>query len=239
MPPPLDTEQVGRAGFAFTTRTGGVSRPPYDSLNLGTHVGDDPAAVAANRRTVARAVGVRALVVATQVHGCDVVHVTGPWDGEVPEADALVTTSPGLALGVLVADCTPVLLAAPDQGVIGVAHAGRQGMAAGVVLALVEAMRQLGARGLVARLGPSVCPRCYEVPAALREQVAARVPVAASVTRHGTPALDVAAGVLEQLAPHCTDLLQRPGCTSERPDLYSYRRDGTTGRAAGLVWLAA
>lgn len=239
MHPPLDTEQVGPAGFAFTTRAGGVSRPPYDSLNLGAHVGDDPAAVTTNRRAVARAVGVRALVVATQVHGDEVVHVTGPWGGEAPEADALVTTMPGLALGVLVADCTPVLLAAPEQGVVGVAHAGRKGMAAGVVIALVEAMRQLGAGVLVGRLGPSVCPRCYEVPPVLREQVAARVPVAASVSRRGTPALDVAAGVLEQLAPHCTDLLQRPGCTAERPDLYSYRRDGTTGRAAGLVWLAA
>ena len=238
MPLALPQELVEGAGFAFTTREGGVSAPPYDSLNLGTHVGDDPAAVAENRRRVAEAVGVSELVVADQVHGTDVVEVTGPWSGAAPKADALVTRLPQLALGVLVADCTPVLLAAPAEGVVGVAHAGRKGMAAGVVRALVDAMRDLGARTIIGRVGPSICPRCYEVPAELREQVAADVPVARSVTRRGTPALDVAAGVLEQLAPHCSDVAQQPGCTAERADLFSFRRDGTTGRSAGLVWLA-
>ena len=237
MPLALPVELVDGAGVAFTSREGGVSAPPYDSLNLGDHVGDDPAAVLENRRRVAAAVGARDLVVASQVHGTDVVEVTGDWPGAPPEADALVTRVPGLALGVLVADCTPVLLAAPAEGVVGVAHAGRKGMAAGVVHALVEAMRDLGARALVGRVGPSICPRCYEVPAALREQVAADVPVARSVTRSGTPSLDVAGGVLEQLAPYCADLRQLPGCTAERPDLFSYRRDGVTGRSAGLVWL--
>ncbi|HWH28646.1 MAG TPA: peptidoglycan editing factor PgeF [Mycobacteriales bacterium] len=239
MPLALPVEPVGAARFAFTTREGGVSRPPYDSLDLATHVGDDPAVVAENRRRVVEAAGVDALVVATQVHGSDVVEVHGPWAAAPPEADALVTTVPRLALGVLVADCTPVLLAAPEEGVVGVAHAGRKGMAAGVVPRLVEAVRDLGGRSLVARLGPSVCGRCYEVPAALRDEVAAAVPVAASVTWHGTPSLDVAAGVLEQLAPHCRSAEQRPGCTVERADLYSYRRDRTTGRSAGLAWLAA
>jgi YfiH family protein len=230
-------EHVGAAGFAFTTREGGVSRPPYDGLNLGSHVGDDPGAVAENRRLVGAELGVDDVVVATQVHGREVVEVTGPWTGEVPEADALVTRVPRLALAVLVADCTPVLLAAPDEGVVGVAHAGRMGMALGVASALVDAMRDLGARTILGRVGPSVCPRCYEVPAALRDEVAAKVPVSASVTRHGTPSLDVAGGVLEQLAPHCWDLEQLPGCTAERADLFSYRRDGTTGRSAGLAWL--
>lgn len=237
MPLALPVEQVDRAGFAFTTREGGVSAAPYDSLNLGVHVGDDPAAVAENRRRVAEVVGAGDLVVADQVHGTDVVEVVRPWPGAPPQADALVTRVPRLALGVLVADCTPVLLAAPAEGVVGVAHAGRKGMAAGVVHALVGAMRDLGARTLVGRIGPSICPRCYEVPAELREQVAAVVPVARSVTRHGTPSLDVAGGVLEQLAPHCSDVEQVAGCTAERPDLFSYRRDGVTGRSAGLVWL--
>ena len=238
MPLALPVERVDGAGFAFTSRDGGVSATPYDSLNLGDSVGDDPAAVHENRRRVAAAVGVRELVVAAQVHGTDVVEVTGDWPGAAPEADALVTRVPGLALGALVADCAPVLLAAPAEGVVGVAHAGRKGMAAGVVHALVEAMRDLGARSLIGRVGPSICPRCYEVPAELREAVAADVPVARSVTRTGTPALDVAGGVLEQLAPFCTDLRQLPGCTAESPDLFSYRRDGVTGRSAGLVWLA-
>lgn len=237
MPLELPRELIEGAGFAFTSRVGGVSAPPYDRLNLGGHVGDDPAAVSENRRRVVEALGVTDVVVADQVHGTDVVEVAGPWSGAAPEADALVTRVPRLALGVLVADCTPVLLAAPGEGVVGVAHAGRKGMAAGVVHALVGAMRDLGARTLVGRVGPSVCARCYEVPADLREQVADEVPVARSVTRHGTPSLDISGGVLEQLAPHCWDLEQLPGCTAEEPELFSYRRDGTTGRSAGLVWL--
>lgn len=237
MPLALRVEHVDTAGFAFTTREGGVSAAPYASLNLGTHVGDDPAAVAENRQRVARAAGVTDVVLAEQVHGTAVVEVRGPWPAGPPQADALVTRVRRLALGVLVADCTPVLLAAPADNVVGVAHAGRKGMADGVVPALVEAMRGLGATSLVARVGPSICARCYEVPPALREQVGLRVPVARSVTRHGTPALDVAGGVLEQLAPHCRDVVQLPGCTAERADLFSYRRDGVTGRSAGLVWL--
>jgi copper oxidase (laccase) domain-containing protein len=148
-----------------------------------------------------------------------------------------VTTRDDVALAVLVADCVPVLLAAPDEGVAGVAHAGRRGMAAGLVLRLVDAMRDLGARTIVGRVGPSICPRCYAVPLDLREEVAAQWPVTRSVGWHGEPSLDVAAGVLEQLAPHCADVVQVPGCTVERPDLYSYRRDGVTGRFAGVVRL--
>ena len=175
---------------------------------------------------------------ARQVHGREVVVVDRPFEGEPPEADALVTRTPGLALAVLVADCTPVVVAAPAEGVVGVAHAGRAGLARGVALALVDAMRDLGAGELVARVGPSICPRCYEVPLELREEVAAVVPEARSVSRSGTPALDVAGGVLAQLAPHVAALRQLPGCTAEDPDLFSYRRDGRTGRSAGLAWLA-
>jgi YfiH family protein len=230
-------EEHGPAGVAFTGRAGGASAAPYGSLNLGDHVGDDPAAVRDNRQRVAEAVGADVLVVARQVHGTRVVEVTGPWDGDPPEADALVTRTAGIALGVLVADCTPVVLLAPDEGVVAVAHAGREGLRQGVVAAVLAAVRDLGGRRLVARVGPSVSPRCYPVPLELREQVAADVPEARSVDRHGRPSLDVAGGVLAQLAPHCADLAQLPGCTSQDPDLFSYRRDGTTGRSAGVAWL--
>jgi YfiH family protein len=229
----------GRVRRALTGRAGGASSAPWSGLNLGDHVGDDPAAVAANRAVVATAVGVEPghLVMARQVHGTDVVVVEGPWDGEPPAADALVTSLPGLALAVLVADCVPVLLVAPREGVVAVAHAGRRGMDDGVVPAVLGAMRDLGATTLHATVGPSVCAGCYEVPAALRDEVAARHPVTASHTRHGAPALDVAAGVLQQLAACCRDVEQLPGCTAERDDLYSFRRDGVTGRFAGLAWL--
>jgi YfiH family protein len=172
-----------------------------------------------------------------QVHGAGVAVVDRPGAAEPPEADAIATTVPGLVLVVLVADCTPVMLADPRAGVVGVAHAGRRGLVAGVVPALVSAMRGLGANDLVARVGPSICGRCYEVPIALREEVSASVPEARSVTWQGTPSLDVAAGVVAQLAPHCRELRWLPGCSREDPELFSYRRASVTGRYAGLAWL--
>ena len=235
------SERVEGGGFAVTDRAGGRSAGPYAGLNLGSHVGDDPAAVAANRALVAEAVGLAddRLVIASQVHGREVAVVDGPWSGPPPEADGLVTRERGLALGVLVADCTPVLLLAPQEGVAGVAHAGRKGLELGVVGAVLDAMRDLGARTVLGRVGPSVCGRCYEVPLALREQVAAVAPEARSVSSHGTPSLDIAAGVMAQLADHCGDVAWLRGCSVERDDLYSHRRDGVTGRFAGLAWLEA
>lgn len=232
-------EQAPGCRFVVTDRHGGVSRPPYDSLNLGDHVGDEPDAVQQNRRQVAALVEVAPdhLVLMDQVHGDRVVQVDGPWPDHPPQCDALVTTRRDVALAVLVADCVPVLLAAPDEGVVGVAHAGRAGMAAGVVLRLVDAMRALGAGSILGRLGPSVCPRCYPVGQTLCDEVASVWPITRSVSRHGEPALDVSAGVLQQLAPHCRDVEQLPGCTVERDDLFSYRRDGSAGRFAGVVRL--
>lgn len=224
---------------ALTGRDGGASAGPYRGLNLGDHVGDAAEAVAANRAALASAVGVTPehLLVARQVHGREVAVVDGPWRDGPPEADALVTATPGLAVAVLVADCVPVMLVAPADGVVAVAHAGRRGMVDGVVGAVLDAMRGLGATAVQATVGPSVCPGCYEVPEPLRAEVAAREPVTASVTRAGTPALDVAAGVLAQLARAGVPAARVGRCTAEDPTLYSYRRDGATGRFAGLAWL--
>jgi YfiH family protein len=225
------------SGVGFTNRSGGVSHAPWSTLNLGAHVGDAPEHVAENRARLAAELDLDTsrVLYMRQVHGATVVHATGPWpDAQTPpEADALVTDTPDLALVVLVADCVPVVLTSPE-GVVGVAHAGRRGMDAGVVPAAVDAMRDLGATRVRAVLGPSICPRCYEVPADLREDVATRHPLTASVTYAGTPALDVAAGVLAQL-DGIADARQLPGCTAERDDLYSYRRDGVTGRFAGVA----
>jgi YfiH family protein len=178
-----------------------------------------------------------------QVHGADVAVVDGPWESgtaELPAVDALVTTRRGLALAVLTADCVPVLLADPVAGVAAAAHAGRPGMVAGVVPAAVRAMTALGAdpARITARTGPAVCGRCYEVPEAMRAEVAAVEPAAHAETSWGTPALDVAAGVhaqLERLGVH--DRVRSPVCTRESQDHFSYRRDRTTGRLAGYVWL--
>jgi polyphenol oxidase len=236
---------AGRAGqvrFALTDRQGGVSRPPYAGANLGAHVGDRPDDVETNRAALAAELGIarNRLVFMDQVHGSTVVRVEGPQAAGPPEADALVTTIPGLALVVLVADCVPVVLADPDAGVVAVAHAGRRGLAAAVTRRAVESMTELGASAgsIVARVGPSVCARCYAVPAAMRDEVASVAPVAASVDRHGEPALDIAAGVLAQLEPLGTDVDVWPGCTREDVELFSHRRDGVTGRFAAVAMLA-
>jgi YfiH family protein len=227
---------VGAAAFAVSDRDGGRSRPPYDGLNLALHVGDDPSAVAANRAEVAAALGVRRIAWMDQVHGTAVA-VVGAAD-ELPTADALVTRERGVALAVLVADCTPVLAADPVAGVVGVAHAGRRGVALGVVGAMIAAMRELGAQDVVAHVGPSICGRCYPVPRAMRDEVAAAVPDARSTAADGSPSLDIGAGVLAQLKAAEVRADRSPGCSAEDPALFSYRRDaGRTGRYAGFAWL--
>jgi YfiH family protein len=236
----------------FTTRHGGVSPAPWSSLDLGAGTGDDPARVRENRARVGSWLGAP-VAFAAQVHGDRVLVVGEPeraeWASELPplaagEADALVTAAEGLGLGVLAADCVPVLLADADARVVGVAHAGRKGLALGVVPRLVDAMLAAGATpaGLRAAVGPAVCGACYEVPAALREEVAAVVPAAWATTREGTAALDLPAGVAAQLAERGVATTRVARCTLEDPDLFSHRRataaGATTGRQAGVVVLA-
>lgn len=224
--------------LGFTDRAGGVSEGPYAGLNLGAHVEDDPAAVAANRSRLADGLDlpVERLALMRQVHGRQVAVVTGD-EGAPPTADAMVTTATGLALTVLVADCTPVLLSDLGAGVLAVLHCGRPGLLAGVVPATLDVMRDLGARSIAAVVGPSVCGRCYEVPAAMRDEVSAAAPASRARTWQGTPALDVATGVVEQLAAGSVAVQWVPGCTREAPGLFSYRRDGRTGRFAGVAVL--
>jgi purine-nucleoside/S-methyl-5'-thioadenosine phosphorylase / adenosine deaminase len=293
--------------FLFTGRVGGVSAAPYDTLNLCGAVGDDPAAVAENRRLTARACGLAdgRLVWMRQVHGVAVRYANvssagyegagsawhdaagsaghegagsawhdaagsaghegagsawhdaagsdelrgggrppgaEPASETLPEADASFTDVPGLGLGVLVADCAPVLVADPEARIVGVAHAGREGMAAGVVTELLSAMSAAGAdpARMHAVIGPHICGGCYEVPAELRDRIAGKVPESGCVTRKGTPGVDVGAGVEAQLArAGLASVASDPRCTAETPSLYSYRRDGRTGRLAGLIWLTS
>ena len=234
---------------AFTGRAGGVSPEPFGALNLSDGVGDDPSAVASNRDRVLRALGpgVRRLAWLRQVHGTTVARVsdlpgiTQPVAaGQAPQADAAWTDVPGVALGVLGADCAPVLIADPVARVIGAAHAGRPGMAAGVAAALIAAMSGAGAE--VARMhaviGPAICGQCYEVPASMRAEVEAAAPGSACTTRDGTAGIDLRAGLRGQLARHgVAEIADDARCTAESAELYSYRRDGTTGRFAGLIWL--
>jgi YfiH family protein len=153
-------------------------------------------------------------------------------------ADGLATDLPGVALLVRVADCVPVLLADVEHGILGAAHAGRPGLVAGIVTATVGRMRALGAERIVAWLGPHVCGRCYEVPAQMRDEVAAAVPESFAETSWGTPAVDVGAGVVAQLEAEGVEVVDASRCTVEDDELYSYRRQGAdAGRLGGIVWV--
>jgi len=229
-----------------TTRSGGVSRPPYDSFNLGDHVNDDPAAVAANRRRLASAIGLPGdhVVWMNQVHGDHVEVVDGPRtlgiQGAFDATDALVTGTPRLALAVVTADCVPVLMGDARAGVIGACHAGRVGAAKGVVLRTLEAMLAKGARAgdISVLLGPAVSGSNYEVPEEMAADVEARLPGSRTTTPAGTPALDLRAGIARQLVDAgvtAIDVDRR--CTVADTALFSHRRDAPTGRLASLVWM--
>lgn len=225
-----------------TTREGGASAAPYDSFNLGDHVGDVPEAVAANRERLARELGLAQdrLVWMEQVHGRTVAIVDGPRTEPVEATDALVTAEPGLAVIALVADCVPLLLGDAEAGVVAAVHAGRVGARIGVVPAALAAMREAGAdlsrvEGL---LGPSVCGECYEVPQAMQNDVEKHLPGSACRTRKGTPGLDLRAGLWRQLADAGVGRIGiDPRCTNEERSLFSHRREGTTGRLAAITWL--
>jgi polyphenol oxidase len=225
-----------------TTRAGGVSSPPFDSFNLGDHVGDDPAAVAANRARLASAIGLGAdrVVWMNQVHGDRVEVVDGPRDAAFDDTDAMVTATPRLALAVVTADCVPVLLADARAGVAGAAHAGRVGAARGIVARTVEAMLRLGAQAadISALLGPAVSGANYEVPEAMAAEVEQALPGSRTTTSAGTPGLDLRAGIACQLrALGVTSIDVDPRCTVSDTALFSHRRDAPTGRLASLVWM--
>ena len=228
-----------------TTRAGGASAPPFDTFNLGDHVGDAPSAVSANRKRLAAALrlGENAVVWMNQVHGDRVVVVDGPLEageGVVDKTDALVTTTPRLALAVVTADCVPVLLGDARAGVVAAVHAGRVGAQKGVVVKTLEAMLRLGAHAgdISALLGPAVSGRNYEVPEEMAAEVEAALPGSRSTTSRGTPGLDLRAGIARQLtALGLTAIDIDPRCTVDDRNLFSHRRDAPTGRLASLVWM--
>ena len=177
---PLTADSL-RVPHGFFSRQGGVSGGPYASLNCSLSGGDARDAVLENRARAARAIGAKPdrLVGLMQVHGADVVEVTAPWPpGNGPRADAMVTVRPDIALGIITADCAPVLLVDTEAGVAGAAHAGWRGAAAGVIEATVAAMIELGATpaSIVAAIGPCIGQNSYEVGPDLRNAVLAQDP---------------------------------------------------------------
>jgi YfiH family protein len=219
-----------------------VSAPPFDTFNLGDHVGDDPEAVAANRNRLAATIGLPAdrVIWMNQVHSDHVEFVDAPRTEALDATDALVTNTAGLALAVITADCVPVLMSDSRAGVLGAAHAGRVGAAKGVVLRTLEAMVVAGARAadVSVLLGPAVSGANYEVPQEMANDVEALLPGSRTTTPAGTPALDLRAGIARQLiAAGVTAIAIDPRCTVAEPTLFSHRRDAPTGRLASLVWM--
>ena len=215
----------------FTTRRNGASLAPYESLNLAQHVGDDAQTVARNRELLAKITGPVQFM--NQVHGDEVVEVKSLIDD--PTADAIITTVPGIALAVMVADCIPLLLSSTT--VVSAVHVGRRGLMNSVAIKAVEAMQALGAGQIHAQLGASICGRCYEVPQELADEVIAKHPVASSLTNNLTPALDLPRALIADLVASGVTYEASPICTLENDEYFSYRRHNITGRNAGVVWL--
>ena len=228
--------------MVFTSRAGGASAYPYESFNLGGHVGDDPANVAANRERLLCITGIENIVWMEQLHTNTVTVVDGPRDTPVPATDAILTTQRRLGLGVLVADCTPVLLVDVSAGVIAAAHAGRLGARNGIVVNTVREMQKLGAQPerIQVVMGPAASGKNYEVPEEMANDVERRLPGSKCKTAQGTWGIDVRAGLIRQLMGlGITNIDSDPRCTIEDTNFFSYRREGTTGRQAGVIWLEA
>lgn len=248
---PSDSSRVRKV---FTDRSGGVSTAPYDSFNLGDHVGDATEAVLANRTRLARSVGLelRDLIFMEQIHSPTVTEVTAKeltdlrsqvkaGDSLVVETtDALITTVPGIALVVLTADCVPVLLSDEQAGIVAAVHAGRMGARNGILPRTISRMEELGAvpGNIHALMGAAASGKKYEVPEHMAVDVESKLPGARTQTDTGTCGLDIRAGLTRQLLSLGVRSIDAdPRCTIESENFFSYRREGTTGRQAGMVWL--
>ena len=218
--------------YRFTNRTGGVSTGAFESLNLGTHVGDNLEDVLSNRALASESG--EQIQFMNQVHGNRVVIIETFTDSD-PTADALVTGIPGISLAVQVADCIPLLLASKE--VVAAVHVGRKGLVNEVALRAIDVMREMGAQAISAIIGPAICGTCYEVSEEIFEEVATAHPQARSRTRTGTPSLDLPKALIAQLEAIDVAVVNESICTLENQSLFSYRRDGITGRQAGIITL--
>ena len=248
---PLNDLACVRHGFF--SRNGGVSEGLFTSLNCGFGSGDDKDKVAENRRRAMAQIDLEGerLVTAYQVHSPDVVEVKQPWDREdAPEADAMVTRERGLALGILTADCVPVLLAEPKAGVVGAAHAGWKGALGGVLEATVAAMKALGGepRNMVAGIGPAISQRSYEVgpefPAPFLERDARNADFFCPSKRPGHFLFDLKGYVARRLAGIGVSTIQTLPCDTCAEDerFFSYRRachrkEKDYGRGLSAIYL--
>jgi hypothetical protein len=245
---------IGGIAHGFFTRQGGVSGGIYASLNCGPGSNDDAASVHENRARVAEILGAKSshLLTVFQKHSATAVIVKAPWEaGKTPEADAIVTATPGLAIGVLTADCAPVLFCDGEARVVGAAHAGWRGALSGIVEATVEAMQKLGAKPerIVAVIGPAISQRAYEVGTDYVERFLAEEPASAAFfatdDSSGEPHFDLPAYVDDRLKRAGVGTVSDLGlCTyCDESRLFSYRRsqhhgESDYGRQISAILLA-
>jgi YfiH family protein len=221
----------------MTTRRGGASRAPYDSLNLGLHVGDRPEFVLANRAALAQSLALASIAWLDQVHAADVVDIDAEGSERVHRADASVTSRAGVALAIMVADCLPVLMARRDGSRVGGAHAGWRGLANGVVLRALEAMSARPAE-VTCWLGPAIAPKHYEVDEGVRASFDAAFAHCFTQSRPGHYRMDLAGIAEAQLrSAGVLEVVRSGECVfTARDQWFSHRRDRVTGRCAALIW---
>jgi len=222
----------------FTSRAGGVSTAPFDSLNLALHVGDEPSSVTNNRKLLAEKIGISeaSLFFMNQVHGNSVAVIDENSSAiNEPTADSLFTEVKGKALAVLVADCTPLLL--KSERAVAAVHVGRRGLVAGVIAEVLKHFDKagIGRTEISAELGPSICANCYEVDVTTYEEVVAIVP--GSATSAELHCLDISKGIEFQLNGAGVAFENSQICVRHSEGYFSYRRDPRTGRQAGVIWL--
>lgn len=234
--------------WAATGRSGGSSTGDFRSLNLAAHVGDDPRAVEENRARVRRWSGASALITLSAVHGSDVVVVDDDLladarNGRDPVADAVVCDRADIALLALGADCLTMAIVGDDDRTVAAVHCGWRGLAGDVVGATVATLAGLGVRPAHVVLGPAICGACYPVSPERVDDVRGRAPEGVAeasvvVCPDGQPGIDVRAGVthrLQSLGIPGSQITSVALCTAEEPDLFSFRRDGRTGRQGIVV----
>ena len=236
----------------ITNRHGGFSQPPFDGLNLGLHVGDDPATVQKNRDAL-KAVVPNEPIWLNQVHGTQVIDADNANAClDVPSADASVTSTPGRVLAIMTADCLPVLLASSDGKVVGAAHAGWRGLAAGVIEQTVALMRAKQSNGekaqaqtqaeILAYLGPAIGPHAFEVGSEVRDIFMAQNSASAAcfeqLQEKGKYLADIYGLACLRLNALGIEHIEGGGeCTLQNPDYFSYRRDQETGRMGSFIWI--
>lgn len=236
---PISSGKQGKAHWSFFGRHGGVSKSPYDSLNIADHVEDNLEHVSRNREILSEFLEMP-LVFIGATHSPNVVNVKSEYPIIHKDTDALVTRETNLGLVIMSADCAPIVLVDPIAHVVGVIHAGWQGMLVGVVENSVEGMLDLGAetQNMKAIIGPTISAKNFSATKERYEEVKAKEPSAAVTFPNGEYAVDIRKGVKTQLAKYQIKTTDLNICTFENKDLFSFRRDPVTGRNATVAWLS-